>query len=197
VSRTAGSRGSKTIEAIEKAGLRLIFQHGYEAMNLRDLAFEVGIQVGSLYNHIASKQELLFKIMREHMENVLEALDKTLRGPTDCVVRMQTFVAFHVTYHTARKREVFVVTSELRSLEPQNYAVIIKYRREYEQRLIDILEEGVTRGVFHVADVRVASFAILAMLTGISTWYRSGGRLSKNEVIELYTKLIMGGLQNS
>ena len=64
MARTIGSYGPKTLEAIRKAGLRLIFEHGYEAMSLRQLAAEVGIQAGSLYNHIATKQELLFVLIR-------------------------------------------------------------------------------------------------------------------------------------
>ena len=51
------------MEAIRKAGLRLIFEHGYAAMSLRQLAAEVGIQSGSLYNHISTKQELLFDLI--------------------------------------------------------------------------------------------------------------------------------------
>src|SRR4051812_41956512 len=67
MARTIGSYGPKTLEAIRKAGLRLIFEHGYSAMSLRDLAAEVGIQVGSLYNHISTKQELLFELVQDHV----------------------------------------------------------------------------------------------------------------------------------
>ena len=48
MARRVGADGSKTAEAIRAAGLRLIFEHGYEGMSLRDLAQVVGIQPGSL-----------------------------------------------------------------------------------------------------------------------------------------------------
>ena len=63
-----------------------------------------------------------------------------------------------------RKREVFIANSELRSLEPKNYEAIVTLRGAYEQRLADILTEGVEEGVFEVADVQVATFAIIALL---------------------------------
>ena len=72
--------GPKTLEAIRKAGLRLIFEHGYAAMSLRDLAAEVGIQVGSLYNHISTKQELLFELVQDHVNELLRQLDRALEG---------------------------------------------------------------------------------------------------------------------
>ena len=80
MARTIGSYGPKTLEAIRKAGLRLIFEQGYSAMSLRDLAAEVGIQVGSLYNHISTKQELLFELVQDHVNELLRQLDLALEG---------------------------------------------------------------------------------------------------------------------
>src|SRR5882672_769451 len=121
MARTIGSYGPKTLEAIRKAGLRLIFEQGYAAMSLRDLAAEVGIQVGSLYNHISTKQELLFDLVQDHVNELLRQLDRALEDKQGPEEKLRAFVAFHVTYHMSRKREVFIANSELRSLEPKNY----------------------------------------------------------------------------
>ena len=174
MARTIGSYGPKTLEAIRKAGLRLIFEHGYAAMSLRDLAAEVGIQVGSLYNHISTKQELLFDLVQDHVNELLRQLDLALEGKIGPEQKLRAFVAFHVTYHMNRKREVFIANSELRSLEPKNYDAIVALRSAYEARLARILSEGVSEGVFEVVDIKVATFAILALLTGICSWYRPG-----------------------
>src|SRR4030095_2535137 len=167
MARTIGSHGPKTMEAIRKAGLRLIFEHGYAAMSLRQLAAEVGIQSGSLYNHISTKQELLFDLIRDHINELLGQLDRALQDNQRPADRLRAFVAFHVTYHMTRKREVFIANSELRSLEPKNYEAIVALRGVYEQRLAGILADGAAKGAFEVADVQVATFAILALLTGL------------------------------
>ena len=135
MARTIGSHGPKTMEAIRKAGLRLIFEHGYAAMSLRQLAAEVGIQSGSLYNHISTKQELLFDLVRDHINELLRQLDRALQGKQRPVDKLRAFTAFHVTYHMTKKREVFIANSELRSLEPKNYEAIVALRGAYEQRL--------------------------------------------------------------
>ena len=80
MARTIGSYGPKTLEAIRKAGVRLIFEHGYAAMSLRQLAAEVGIQSGSLYNHISTKQQLLFDLVQDHINELLRQLDLALQG---------------------------------------------------------------------------------------------------------------------
>ena len=194
MARTIGSYGPKTMEAIRKAGLRLIFEHGYEAMSLRQLAAEVGIQAGSLYNHISTKQELLFDLIQDHINELLRQLDRALAGKEDPLEKLRAFVAFHVTYHMTRKREVFIANSELRSLEPKNYEAIVALRGAYEQRLAGILTDGVTEGVFEVADVQVATFAIIALLTGLCTWYRPGGRLTREAIVDAHEKLVLSGV---
>jgi AcrR family transcriptional regulator len=197
MARTVGSYGPKTMEAIRKAGLRLIFEHGYEAMSLRQLAAEVGIQAGSLYNHIATKQELLFDLVQDHINELLRQLDRALAGKTGAAERLHAFVTFHVTYHMTRKREVFIANSELRSLEPKNYEAIVALRGAYEQRLADILTEGVEEGVFEVADIQVATFAIISLLTGLCSWYRPGGRLTKEAIVAAHEKLVISGVMPS
>lgn len=194
MARTRGSSGPRTTHAIRDAGVRLIYQHGYEGMSLRQLAAEVGIQAGSLYNHIATKQDLLFDLVKEHLEQLLDHLDQALDGIEGPLARMKAFIAFHVNYHMVRKREVSVVNSELRSLDPPNHAAIIALRRAYERRLTDIIESGIARREFAPIDARVATFAILAMLTGVCTWYRPNGRLSRDEIVSVHTKLVLDGI---
>ena len=194
MARTIGSYGPKTMEAVRKAGLRLIFEHGYEAMSLRQLAAEVGIQAGSLYNHISTKQELLFDLIQDHINELLRQLDRALEGKRDPDEKLRAFVAFHVTYHMTRKREVFIANSELRSLEPKNYEAIVALRGAYEQRLAAILADGVEQGAFEVGDIQVATFGILALLTGLCTWYRPGGRLTREAIVAAHEKLVLSGV---
>ncbi|AUC96911.1 TetR/AcrR family transcriptional regulator [Bradyrhizobium sp. SK17] len=194
MARTIGSHGPTTLEAIRKAGVRLIFEHGYEAMSLRQLAAEVGIQAGSLYNHISTKQDLLFDLVQDHINDLLRELDLALAGKADPVERLRAFVAFHVTYHMTRKREVFIANSELRSLDAKNYDAVVALRGAYEQRLAQILADGLADGVFEVVDIQVATFAIIALLTGLCTWYRPGGRLTRDAIIAAHEKLVLSGV---
>jgi AcrR family transcriptional regulator len=194
MARTIGSQGIKTAEAIRRAGLQLLFEHGYEGMSLRDLARAVGLQPGSLYNHIATKQALLFDLVREHMQALIRALDDALIEVQGPCPRLEAFVTFHLRYHLTRKIEVFVSNAELRSLEPENRAAIMQLRRAYEQRLADILADGAVAGVLNVPDVPVTTYAILSLLTGAASWYRPDGRLGVDEIVAIHRRLILDGV---
>jgi AcrR family transcriptional regulator len=194
MARTTGSNGEKTATLVREAGIRLIWEHGFEAMSLRRLAAEVGIQPGSLYNHFETKQALLFDIVRSHMETLLAACDAALAGHDAPRDRLIAFAAFHLRYHMTRRMLVFIANSELRSLEPDNREIVVTLRERYEQKLTDILVAGAARGHFRVADPRVTTFVIIWMLTGICEWYRPDGRMSEDELVALHTDMVLGAV---
>lgn len=197
MARTVGSSGPRTMEAILKAGRELIYKHGYEAMSLRQLAAAVGIQPGSLYNHIDNKQDILFAIIKAHMEELLAELAEALRGVERPVDLVRAFVRFHVSHHIERKQAVFLFYYEHRSLTPENYDKIVEYRRVYEHRLISILRRGAETGDFSIADPQVSAYAILAMLTGVCTWFDPQGRVGKDQVVAIYTDMVLKALSPS
>ena len=191
MARTTGSDGARTEEAIRRAAIDLIAARGFEAMTLRELAERVGIPAGAIYRYFPSKSQLLVALLVEHLECLLQHWDEERPATDEPVERLRRFVDFHVRSHTLRRREVFVANMELRSLAPADYRRVVALRRRYEHILTDILRDGMARGVFALPDARIATFSILAMLTGVGTWFKEGGRLGKRELIEMHTRLVM------
>jgi AcrR family transcriptional regulator len=194
MARTIGSHGPRTAAAIREAGTRLIYEHGFEAMSLRQLAAEVGLQPGSLYRYFDTKQALLFEIVRDHMDDLMQKLSGALASLEDPADRLTAVCAFHLRYHMSRRMQVFIANSELRSFSPQNRAAVVALRARYERVLEDILEEGWAAGQFRVMDVKVTAFALIAMLTGICQWYRADGPLDPETIVKIHTDLVMRGL---
>jgi len=194
MARIAGSNGPRTAALIRRAALKLIMRHGYEAMSLRVLAADVGIQAASLYNHIATKQDLLTQIIAEHLDALMQSADVAVaEAGADPLARLRAFISHHLLYHLDKRQEVFIANFELRALEPANLAKAVSQRRAYEERLIRLIEEGIEQGALKPTDTRIAAYAMLAMLTGACTWYRPDGRLSKVELVQLHTDLILNG----
>lgn len=194
MARTTGSTGAKTKEMIRRAAIKRIYQHGFEAMKLRDLADDVGIQAGSLYNYIKYKEDFLYSLLKDVLLELLEGLAKEVDGPKTPLAALEAFIAFHLRWHTARREEVFIGNMELRSLSPSHSVEIVGLRETYERKLRDILEWGNKDKVWKVRDPKVATYAIIAMLTGVCTWYRPRGRLSQEQLIEVYRELVLRGI---
>lgn len=156
---------------------------------MRKIAAEVGVQAGALYNYIPDKQTLLFEIMQAHMEELLTARAE-LDAPADPVQALEQFTRFHIRFHSNRPDEVFIAYMELRNLTPENFAAIEAMRRAYEDQLTEILVAGVSAGHFRLAEPRVTTMALIAMLTGVNTWFREEGRLSLDEVEGIYLDMV-------
>ena len=193
--RRGRTAGESTSEEIRSVALDLFYKRGFQATTLRDIAAKVGIQVGSLYNHIASKGELLFEIMENVMLDLLEDQRQVAETP-DVVERMRLLVYHHVKFHGERAEEVFVGNSELRSLSRAQRARVVALRHEYEQMFMDELQDGIRQGKFLPVDVQVTAYGILAMTTWVAAWYSSRGRLSLEEIAEIYTALVLRGIWN-
>ena len=189
MARTQGSHSDITGPRLRAVALALFARHGFAAVSMRRIAAEVGVQAGALYNYTPDKQTLLFDLMRAHMEDLLAAWDGHVHSG-DALQALEAFTRFHIRFNTQRADAVFVSYMELRNLTLKNFAVIEGLRRDYETRLEEILHRGVEQRRMSVAEPRIASMALIAMLTGVNTWFRERGRLSLDEVEAVYWDMV-------
>jgi len=187
MARKQGSHADITGPKVRAAALRLFARHGFAAVSMRQIAGEVGVQAGALYLYTPDKQTLLFDLMREHMEDLLASWHPPDAPPLG---QLQAFCRHHIGYHLDRPELVFIAYMELRNLSPENFAVIEAQRRAYEDRLEAILKAGQASGDFDLPDSKLATLAIIAMLTGVNTWYREGGRLARADVEGIYWDMV-------
>lgn len=181
-------------ERILAAAVQLFAQYGYHAATMRDIARISGIQAASIYYHYASKQALLVEIMDTHMRNLNANLQRIMQENTSIELRLHEAIANHIRLHTTYKAEFFIIDTEIRALEEEQRGVILPLRDQYEMLLQGLLREGMQQGMFRQVDIKIASYALIAMCTEVATWFRLDGRLSVQQVIAIYTQMITEGL---
>ena len=103
---------------------------------------------------------------------------------------LEAFTLFHIRFHLDRPDEVFLSYMELRNLQEDNFAVIEQQRKDYETLLEAILRTGQHAGVFRIEDTKIATMALIAMLTGLTSWYRDDGRLDRAEIEKIYWNMV-------
>ncbi len=186
--------GLSVKEAVMAAAVQLFAEYGYHAAPLRTIASMAGIQAASIYYYYDSKQALLVEIMDTYMQRLNANLEKILRECDDPLQRLREAIANHIRLHTSHKAEFFIIDTEIRALEGENRAYILTLRDRYESLLQELLRDGMERGVFRQGDVKVSSYAIIAMCTEVATWFKQGGRLTVQQVIDIYSQMITEGL---
>src|SRR5690606_40436177 len=86
------SRRESRLEDIKNAALKEFYQRGYAATDLRAIAREVGLHVSSLYNYISSKQQLLYLIATQYVEDSTRSLTEAIAGIADPVERLRSAI---------------------------------------------------------------------------------------------------------
>lgn len=190
---SAASRHPRsTKEQILQSAVALFSEQGFEATSLRQIASAVGIEAGSLYNHISSKQDLLFQLMRTAMDDIIANVEVAVsRAGADPARRLAAAVRAHVVFYCVNRRQALVGERELRSLTRENFVSNRAQRRHYEDLFIAILEDGVQASVFRSLDTHVAAYGILGMCSNVAVWFRPGGRLARDEVADIYVDMAL------
>jgi AcrR family transcriptional regulator len=191
LARTVGSDGEKTLAAIREAAATLIARYGYEAVSMRQLAAEVGVQAAALYRYFPTKEDLLFTLMREHMDGLIASWEAARPDDGGAPEELSAFVANHIGFHVARRHSTHVSNMELRSLSRENLTRILRLRAAYEKELRRILRDGADDGSFQIDDVALTAMAIIQMITGVIVWFRPDERLSVDEVTRNYLIMTM------
>ena len=191
MARTAGSEGARTEAALRDAATTLFARHGYEAVAMRQLAAEIGVQAATLYRYFPTKEDLLFALMRGHMEALIASWDEARPGDASPAARLAAFLRNHIRFHVARRHATHVSNMELRSLSPERLTEMLRLRSSYEKELRRILRDGAEGGAFAIEDAGLTAMAIIQMATGVIVWYRPGERLSVDQVAETYLAMTL------
>lgn len=192
MARTQGSRAEITGPLLRDEARRLFARQGYAAVSMRQIAAAVGVQAGALYAYTPDKQALLHDLLESHMRDLLSAWVDT--PDADPLARLERFVRFHIGFSLDHSDAVFLSYMELRNLSPENYARIAELRGRYEASLDAIIRAGVATGAMQVEDAKLATLALIAMLTGVTNWYREGGRLDRDRITDIYWGLARGAV---
>ena len=84
-----------------------------------------------------------------------------------------------------------IVNSEIRALQEPSRSIVVQMRRDYVARWMAIVREGIDSGVFVADDVKIVSWALIDMGIGVSQWYAEGGRLSSEELGDMYGRIAL------
>lgn len=183
---------TETADDIRRAALTLFAREGYEAASMREIAGAVGIKAGSLYNHFASKEEILWDLTRSAMVDLKEqVLDELAALPeaASAISRLRAFIRAHVRFHAENGEKATLVNRQMPGLSASHYKQVIAMRSDFEHLLESILADGEASGEFTLVQERVTRYALLQMGIAVATWYRRGGGITVDELCDIYTDL--------
>lgn len=181
-------------EKIFAEAVRVFRQKGYHAASMQNIADAVGLQKGSLYHYISSKEELLFKIFERStgaLTQQLEAIIVSKDSPTD---KLRRAMEAHLTALCEQLDIYTVYLSERRALSGRYHAKVRAEGERHARLLEQIIQQGITSKDFRAIDTKMAAHAILGMCNWLYQWYSPDGRLTPQQIAEIFSDLTVDGL---
>lgn len=161
---------------------------------MREIADAVSVRPAAIYYWYRDKEAILATLQNDFLDGLTEAVDAAIESETRPERRLGEAVRQHVMFHGSRPRFAFVADNELRALSGATKAQVMAKRDAYEARFVNLLDEGVEAGVFRLADVRIATYAVLLQCTGVAAWFRADGIQSLEEVARIHIELVLGSV---
>lgn len=194
--RRNGTAAPGREDQVRAAALRLFKEKGYHATSMRDIAEAVGINKGSLYSYIKSKEDLLIPVFEQAQGVLLRQIEEitadTAATPTE---RLKRAIHAHVTAVAENLDVLTVYLSEWRQLATESLATNRSQRERYATLFHQILRDGIAAGEFRAMDTRIAMLGMIGMCNYLFRWYRPDGRLTPGLIADELIEMVMRGVQ--
>jgi TetR/AcrR family transcriptional regulator, cholesterol catabolism regulator len=184
---------SKRKEIVDQA-TKVFIKKGYHQTNMRELAEALNMSVGSIYNYVGSKQDILYLIIHAAVtrpEGWVESISTSLK--TTAATRVLTeFIRMHYTAIDRGHISTLFTYQETRNLDRKARQVIMNAAAEDVETCAIILQKGVEKGEFQINNMLLMAHNIIVLghMWAIRWWYLSKV-CSLDEYIEEQTALIL------
>jgi AcrR family transcriptional regulator len=174
-----------------RTAIRLFRERGFHATSMQDLAEGLGMNRGSLYHYIDSKDDLLWSIVSGALRQLDDQLRPILEAEAPGRERLRLAIAAHLAFAAEHADELSLVQVELRSLSPERRATIVERRDAYERMWRAAISAAIAEGTLRPVNVRLAAIAILSACNWFTQWYRPEGPLSVDDIATEFADLFL------
>jgi AcrR family transcriptional regulator len=193
IQKKSGTNIERLAEVYRTAA-QIILRKGYDATSINDIANALGMTKAGLYHYINGKKELLFDIMNFGLDELEEEVATPARSIADASERLRFIIASHARLVTRGQGAITILVDEITALTPAQNRIITRRKREYFDRLREVLNELKSQGKLQDVDTTTATFSLLGMINWLSRWFRQDGALTQEEIAEQITKIALNGL---
>ena len=180
-------------EELTRQAARLFAQKGYHGTSIGEIAEALGVQKGSLYAHIKSKQDLLYETMAEGARAFHAGID-SIPEELPATEKIRLALRSHLRIVADQLDVATVFVQEWRYLEGERRDEILAERRRYEERIRALFREGRDLGELR-SDLDDSTAALLALSAAnwAYTWLAPGR--DTDDLADRFYDLLLNGMR--
>jgi len=171
----------------------LFKERGYSAVTMRDIAKAMGIKAASLYNHIASKQEILSDIIISLAEEFTEGIQCIVNLDESSIFKIKQIVHLHVQITLNNQFGMASLNNDWMHLEGKlDYYLTL--RKNYETVFRQIIDMGISRNELVKGNSEVMLFSLLSTLRSLYIWLPKKEELDVDEFSSELSSVLINGI---
>jgi AcrR family transcriptional regulator len=174
----------------------LFAEKGFHGTGVTEVGDRAGIQRGSLYYHIKSKEDLLWQILSDHLQASVAAVRGIAESEAPPGEKLRALIRHQVAFVIERRLEMVIFQRDRDAVTGDRALLLQEMLDGVADQWRRVVREGHQAGAFTTADPVVIN-ALLTMVNMTHVWFRKGGEKSPREVADTLADLAFTGLAGS
>jgi AcrR family transcriptional regulator len=179
---------------IYKTVAALFADKGYERTSIRDITRELGMSTSSLYYYFKSKEELLFDLMNDGMDESLSEVEVICGSTLSPSEKMEKAVRFYTTFYASNRERLILLVHDIDSLNNSYKEVLIQKEQRHAELLKNILQDLKNEGRLKDLHPTVAAFAFYGMIHWLFKWYDPQGPINPDDLADSFLEIFTRGV---
>ncbi|HEY3363830.1 MAG TPA: TetR/AcrR family transcriptional regulator [Symbiobacteriaceae bacterium] len=187
--------GNKQADIVT-AAIQLFQQKGYHATSMQDIADAVGLQKGSLYHYISSKEDLLVDIIQDAIAQYNARLAEVKGMDLPVRERLELAVRYHLHGIAGNLGMLTIFLRESYALNPEQQEKISAESDRYNRMFEALFAEGVESGEVRDLDPKLATLTVLGACNWLYRWYRPDGAREMVDLADFFVDVLFKGIMD-
>ena len=133
---------------IFRGAMKVCRTKGFHNATIREIAKASRMSLGSIYDYIEKKEDILFLIHKEVLDQIYARMEEIIEKYEDPKAQLNNMFTELFSLSMTLKEEILFIYTETKSLPKQYIHEVLKRESEFVKRYAKLIERGVERGVF-------------------------------------------------
>lgn len=177
--------------AILDSAATLFARTGYPNAKMQDIAKACGASKSMLYHYFPAKDDLLFAMLKEHLEQVIAGIEEIRQAQLGPKERFAAFVELYVQKSSRSRRRNVVAMNDVKYLPKAQQTPLLELEAEVVRLTSEFLKE--VNPNLEESLYKPYTMMLVGMLNWTDVWFRPGGTVKAHELCERMTRLFLRG----
>ncbi|MCM3731838.1 TetR/AcrR family transcriptional regulator [Fictibacillus nanhaiensis] len=178
----------KRREEMVKAAVSLFKKNGFHRTTTREIAKASGFSIGTLYEYIRSKEDILYLVCDSIYDGVKLRLQQDINSADSGIKGIEKAITAYFKVMDDMQDEVLVMYQEAKSLSDEALPYVLKKELEMTAIFEKLLSQSVSQGELHLTEKEIQAAAHNILIIG-QMWTFRRWALQKIYTLEEYTQL--------